>query len=293
MDYLICCACGVQYDTRSARSCKICDDPRQYVPPEGQTWTTLREMQLSKKYTNVFHKDKYHSGIISIFTEPQFAIGQRAFLLCAGPVNILWDCITYIDDATVKRIKDLGGISAIAISHPHYYSSSLVWAEAFNCKVYLSLEDKSFLMRTGPAHVLFKGQQLELPSDEFVVAKVGGHFPGSSVLWWKSERKLFISDSISVVPSGVYHENRPNYTASFTFMWSYPNMIPLPPDAVYDIWKAVADFDFEDTHGAFWGKDTRGRSKERVLQSAQLFVTYMGHPKHAIHQEVVKHQNQV
>lgn len=182
-------------------------------------------MQLSKKYTNVFRKDKYHSGIIGISTEPQFAIGQRAFLLCSDKGNILWDCVTYIDDATVEHIKELGGISAIVVSHPHYYSTTLVWAEAFHCSVFMSLEDDDFLMHAGLPHVQFKNQQLELLDGQFIVAKVGGHFPGSSVLWWKSERKLFISDSISVVPSGVYHENRPNNTASFTFMWSYPNMV--------------------------------------------------------------------
>jgi len=37
------------------------------------------------------------------------------------PGNILWDCVSLIDSDTVARIQALGGISAIAISHPHYY----------------------------------------------------------------------------------------------------------------------------------------------------------------------------
>ncbi|KAJ9138228.1 Metallo-beta-lactamase superfamily protein [Pleurostoma richardsiae] len=288
MDLMICCMCGAQHDTRSVKSCKICDDPRQYVPPDGQTWTTLREMQVSKKYKNVFRKDKYHSGVISIFSEPQVAIGQRAFLLCTEKGNVLWDCITYIDDETIERVKALGGISSIVISHPHYYSTALHWAEAFDCKVYLSAEDEEWVMRKGPAHVMWKEETLELLGGQFLAVKVGGHFPGSSVLLWRSERKLFVADSITIVPSGVYHTDRPVDTASFTFMWSYPNMIPLPPDEVYGIWKAVADLDFEDTHGAFWTRDTRGRSKERVLESAKLVVRFMGYPDHAIHKDVVQ-----
>lgn len=190
-----------------------------------QSWTTLRELQLSKKYKNVFKMDKYHSGLVSIYTEPQVAIGQRAILCCTDKGNILWDCITYIDDETIQRVKDLGGVEAIVISHPHYYSTSLHWAEAFDCKVYLSSEDQEWIMRTGDRQVLWEDQRLSFLDGEIVAVKTGGHFPGSSVLFWKSAKKLLVADTITVVPSGVYHVDRPPNTASFTFMWSYPNFV--------------------------------------------------------------------
>lgn len=186
-------------------------------------------MRTSNKYKNVLRKDPFHSGVISVFTEPQVAIGQRAFLLCTDKGNVLWDCITYIDEETVRDIQSLGGIAAIVISHPHYYSTALHWAEAFDCKVYLSAEDEEWVMRRGPQHVMWEGQQLELLGGQFLAVKVGGHFPGSSVLLWKSERKLFVADSIMIVPSGVYHTDRPADTASFAFMWSYPNMVSTSP----------------------------------------------------------------
>ena len=191
--------------------------------------------------------------MISIYTTPQVAIGQRAFLLCSPKGNILWDCITYIDEETIKRIKDLGGVKAIVISHPHYFSTSLHWGEALGCPVYLSSEDKEWLMRNDEGNQVFRfweDKRLELLDGEFLAVKVGGHFPGSSVLLWKSEKKLFIADSITVIPSGgefffcginpiclniiksslanlypVYHIDRPPNTASFAFMWSYPNMV--------------------------------------------------------------------
>jgi glyoxylase-like metal-dependent hydrolase (beta-lactamase superfamily II) len=169
--------------------------------------------------------DKFHSGLVSIYTEPQVAIGQRAILCCSEKGNVLWDCITYIDDETVKRIKDLGGIHAIVISHPHYYATSLHWAQAFDCRVYLSSEDQEWILRAGPEHVLWQEKKLTLLDGEFEAVKVGGHFPGSSVLYWKAAKKLLVADSITVVPSGVYHVNRLPKTASFTFMWSYPNFV--------------------------------------------------------------------
>ncbi|KAG5298134.1 metallo-beta-lactamase [Histoplasma ohiense] len=302
MDLMICSMCGAQHDTRSAKSCKVCDDPRQYIPPEGQSWTTLRELQQSKKYHNQFRMNKNHSGLISIYTVPQVAIGQRAILCCTSAGNVLWDCITYIDDETVRRINELGGIEAIVISHPHFYSTSVHWAETFGCPVYTSAEDQEWLMRRAPVTKtisaaqskdgperftgigLWEGKELNLLGGQVMAVKVGGHFPGSSVLLWKETKKLLVADSVMVVPSGVYHVDRLPGTTSFTFMWSYPNFIPLPPDDVYGIWKAIVDLDFDDTHGAFWERDTIGQSKKRLLESAQIYVKSAGYADHAIHQ---------
>jgi hypothetical protein len=43
MEAFICTACGTQYTPSSVapRQCVICEEERQYVPPRGQTWTTL------------------------------------------------------------------------------------------------------------------------------------------------------------------------------------------------------------------------------------------------------------
>lgn len=153
--------------------------------------------------------------------------------------NILWDCITYIDDETVSEIKRLGGIDAIVISHPHYFTTHVDWADLFKCPVYLSAEDKEWAVRRGAAQVLFGESSLSFSPQgvyggddgraDIVAIKTGGHFPGSTVLWWKSLKTLLIADTIAVVPSARYWVDRPPGTASFTFMWSYPNMVCLLP----------------------------------------------------------------
>ncbi|KAH1290382.1 hypothetical protein KXX30_006098 [Aspergillus fumigatus] len=241
-----------------------------------QSWATLRSLQASPvKYRNVFTTDPENPNLISIQTAPKFAIGQRAFLCLDGSGfgNILWDCITYLDDETIRHINSLGGIRAIVISHPHYFSTSIQWADAFNCDLYISAEDEEWVANRGDGHglKLWKGKRLFLPSQaldsaqssDFVAIKTGGHFPGSSVLWWKSAKKLLIADTIMIVPSGLYRVDRPPGTVSYSFMWSYPNYIPLPPDDVHGIWKAIEDIDFEDTHGAFTGQDARGNIFDR------------------------------
>jgi glyoxylase-like metal-dependent hydrolase (beta-lactamase superfamily II) len=149
----------------------------------------------------------------------------------------LWDCITYLDEETVQHLQALGGIRAIVISHPHYFSTSAQWAEVFNCDLFISAEDEQWLGNRGDNNrlKLWKGDKLHIPcaqdishGSDLIVIKTGGHFPGSSVLWWKSMKKLLIADTILIVPSGLYHTDRLPGTSSFTFMWSYPNYVGCP-----------------------------------------------------------------
>ncbi|KAJ5126585.1 beta-lactamase-like protein [Penicillium atrosanguineum] len=301
IDLLVCFTCGVQYDVSAGlNSCKICDDPRQYVPPTGQSWTSLRSLQSAKEnYRNVFTTDPFNPNLITIHTVPKLGIGQRAFLCLSGPAsgNVLWDCITYLDEETIRHVKSLGGIRAIVISHPHYFSTSVQWAEAFNCDLFISAEDEQWVGNRGDGKrlKLWNGQTLPLLSpdpngaqgeSDLMAIKTGGHFPGSSVLWWKSTKKLFIADTIMIVPSGLYKVDRLPGTSSFSFMWSYPNLIPLPPDEIHGIWKAIKDIHFEDTHGAFLGQEIRGNSKALILESGKIVVKASGHLQHPLLNEV-------
>lgn len=62
--------------------------------------------------------------------------------------------------------------------------------------------------------------------------------------------------------------------------------IPLPPEKVIGIWKAVKNYDFTTTHGAFNGMDVRDEKlKGRVLESAKIFVKAMGYHDDPIHLE--------
>lgn len=170
--------------------------------------------------------------MIAIHTVPKLGIGQRAFLCRSSTGNVLWDCITYLDEETVRQVNSLGGIQAIVISHPHYFSTSMQWAESFNCDVFISAEDEQWIANRGDGHKLklWKGERLPLlcrhgSSSDLMAIKTGGHFPESSVLWWRSAKKLFIADTFFIVPSGLYHVDRLPGTSSFAFMWSYPNYV--------------------------------------------------------------------
>src|SRR3982074_2820918 len=129
MPNFICKTCGAQYAEcdQTPTVCTICQDERQYVGITGQQWTTLERLRLTNRNSIRFKEP----GLIGVGIEPHFAIGQRALFLRTPKGNVLWDCLPLLDEAVVEAIKALGSISAIAISHPHYYSSMVEWSRAF------------------------------------------------------------------------------------------------------------------------------------------------------------------
>lgn len=129
MKSVICVQCGTQFgETMLPPSrCPICEDERQFVRHGGQEWTTLE--RLAADHHNRFQDEA--STLLGIGTEPEFAIGQRALLVQSPGGNLLWDCISLLDDKTIAAVNARGGIRAVAVSHPHFYSSMVEWGEQF------------------------------------------------------------------------------------------------------------------------------------------------------------------
>jgi len=158
--------------------CIICEEERQYVPPTGQTWTTLPA--LAARAFNSYRE--HEPGLIGIGTQPQFAIGQRALLVCTPNGNVLWDCISLLDAATIALINGLGGLKAIAISHPHFYTTMVEWSRAFGgVPIHLHADDRQWIMRRDPAIKHWDGETLELLPDVTLI-RGGGHFPGGTMV---------------------------------------------------------------------------------------------------------------
>ncbi|TKA28217.1 hypothetical protein B0A50_04189 [Salinomyces thailandicus] len=223
--------------------------------------------------------------MISIWTEPKVAIGQRCILVQTDQGNVLWDCVTYLNDETVDFVKRRGGLKAIVISHPHYYTTHLDWAKTFDCPVYVSKDDKEWVNRADREgrRRLVSGASEEIV-EGLTAIKTGGHFPGSLVLHWAN--KLLIADSFVTTPSALFHVDRLPGTTSYAFMWAVPNMIPLPPSELHKMWQAIKPFDFESTHGAFVGQEVRDSSaKGRVLTSMKIQTMAMGWNEHGVLQE--------
>lgn len=255
----LCKACGTAYDDRQGHvdRCKICDDERQYVPPGGQKWLSVDELVMT--HTN---KWKLHEPqLFSLKTVPAFAINQRAFLLQTPAGNVLWDCIANLDAATRQLITALGGISAIAISHPHYYTTMQDWAAAFDAPIWLHGSDSEWIMRDSPAIRLWQGDALEiLPSVRLL--RLGGHFAGGTVLYAQDRGVLLAGDILQVTPGAD----------AVSFMWSYPNMLPLSAACVRTLMQRLENVAFTRLYGAFEGQDITEDAHAIVMRSGQKYL---------------------
>lgn len=263
----ICVTCGTQFAESKGppARCPICEDERQYVPPEGQKWTTLDALRASHKTTVKLEEP----GLYSINAEPKVGIGQRAFLIQTPKGNVLWDCVALLDDPTVARIKELGGVREIAISHPHYYTTMIEWGRAFGgAPIHLHEADRKWVMRPDPCVRFWKGRTLEL-RDGLTLVRTGGHFEGYQVLSWPGG-----ADGRGVLMAG----DQPQVCMDpkqVSFMYSYPNFIPLNAPTIHHVLGCLDPLKYDRLYGAFFirGKGIiPSRAKAVVQRSAARYL---------------------
>ena len=261
----ICATCGVQFAPAGnpPDSCPVCEDERQYVGWGGQRWTSLEDLRA--KHRNLLRDD---AGLTGLGTEPSFAIGQRALLVPSPGGNLLWDCITLIDGASVQAVREAGGIRAIAISHPHYYSSMVEWAREFDVPVLLHEADRQWVMRNDPCVQFWSGETKEL-WDGMTLIRAGGHFAGGTVLHWPagvSGRGALLAGDILQVASD---------RRWVSFMYSFPNYVPLSAAEVDHVTGAVEQFAFDRIYGAWWDRNVMTDAKDAVHRSAERYKRHL------------------
>ena len=220
-DLPICRTCGVQYGAWR-EGCPICADERQYVGWDGQQWTTLAELR-DAGHQGVTRPEG--PGVVGVGAEPPTSIGQRALLVQSPSGNVLWDMITYIDDDLVTAVTQLGGVSAIAISHPHFYGSMIEWAHAFDAPVYIHARDREWVARPDDSVVFWNGDTCEIGAG-LTLINAGVHFAGGQVLHWAAapggQGALLSGDIFTVAADRRW----------VSFMYSYPNHIPERPRTI-------------------------------------------------------------
>jgi glyoxylase-like metal-dependent hydrolase (beta-lactamase superfamily II) len=194
---------------------------------------------------------------------PDFAIGQRAILLQTPNGNVLWDCIAFIDDATIAIIKGLGGLKAIAISHPHFYTTNMEWSRAFDVPVYMHAADKKWVLNPHNGIKYWDGETHQLLPDVTLV-RCGGHFPGGAILHWAKggggKGTVLTGDILAVTTDRKW----------VSFLRSYPNWIPCSVPEVEAIGRALAPFQFETLYGHYFDrvipKDAKGVVEKSVAR---------------------------
>ena len=246
-----CETCGAQFPDsgRPPASCPICEDERQYVNWKGQTFLT-RDM-LAERHRLVWRDDL---GLTGMALEPSFAIGQRALLVPAGGGCVMWDCIPLATAEAIAHVKSLGGLTAIAISHPHYYGA-----------VYLHADDRQWVTRPHPSIMHWTGDGHRI-SDDVLLLRTGGHFAGATMLHHArgadGKGALLTGDIAQVTMDRRF----------VSFMYSYPNYMPLNAAAVRRIAAAVEPLAFDRIYGAWWGRNIAGGAKAAFAASVERYI---------------------
>ncbi|HEU0307534.1 MAG TPA: MBL fold metallo-hydrolase [Lysobacter sp.] len=266
MTCFICETCGTQYAESPSRPaapparCVVCEDERQYVGWNGQAWTTHEA--LADKYRLRIEDD---AGLLGIGLPADFAIPQRALLLPTDAGNVLWECVSLVTDEAVAALRARGGVDLMAISHPHFYTSMVEWSEALGfVPILLHEADREWVQRPSRHIRFWSGDELRLSAD-VTLLRVGGHFDGSTGLHWKRGPRgatLLPGDALQVVSDRRH----------VTFMYSYPNYMPMKPSDVRHMQALLDGYDFDDVFGYTWNRNIIGGARAAVDAS---FARYL------------------
>lgn len=259
----ICTTCGTQYASSNTppERCAICEDERQYVAWDGQTWTTPGRLRAQHR-TEI---RPLEPGLLGIGTEPSIGLGQRALLVQTPEGNVLWDCIPLLGERAKAAVRAAGGLDAIAISHPHYYSAMVEWSRAFDAPIVLPAAAERWVMRSDPAVSYWDDTPPPLPGG-LQLLQTGGHFASSTVLHWPSgaagRGALLTGDSILVAQDRRY----------VYFMRSFPNRVPLPASHVKRVGGQVEPLELDRIYGAWFNHVVRGGAEAAVRRSVERYV---------------------
>ncbi len=260
---IVCSNCSAYFspDSEPPAVCPLCEDDRGALPRKGQSWTTSAELRLKHHTVTREHEQ----GLLGIGTEPPIMPGHRALLVQTSEGNVLWDCISLIDEAAIEAVKERGGVCAIAVSHPHFYGAMVEWSHAFNgVPIYLHAADRAWVTYSDPSIVYWEGDTQSLPGSLEMI-HCGGHFDGACVLYWgdgaNGRGALLTGDPIAVTPD-----------RHVSFMHAYPNYIPLSAKKVRRVVDSVVPYSFETIYGGWFNTRIEQNAKEILLQSAERYL---------------------
>jgi glyoxylase-like metal-dependent hydrolase (beta-lactamase superfamily II) len=261
---VICRLCGTHFPPdEKPEACAVCVDVRGlgFAPRGDGRLTTLQELQQGFR----LETSEVDAGLVGIGMTPQFAAGHRALVVQTPEGNVMWDCLPIIDDEAVAAVEELGGLTAIAVSHPHFYGAMVEWSRTFgDAPIYVHEADREWVLRPDPAVRYWSGPTQSLPGG-LTLIHCAGHFEGAAVLHWPAgadgRGALLSSDPISVTPD-----------RHVTFMYAYPNLIPLNVAAIQRIVKSLAPFDYDRVQGGFAGSVIPRNAKQAVAESAERYI---------------------
>ena len=265
MSVTVCGTCAVEQpeDPTPPAICPICGDERQYVRPSGQRWLTLEQLAAAG---HSGHVAEVEPGLQGITITPSVGIGQRALLVQTPAGNLLWDSTGYVDDELAAAVVEVGGVAAVAASHPHMFGVQVEWSRRFGgVPVYVQAADREWLQRDDRVVQLWEEKAEVLPG--VVLHRIGGHFPGSAVAHFTGadgRGVLLTGDTVAGTPDEHW----------VSFMRSFPNKVPLSAAVVAKVADRVLALDFDRLYDNFGGRVLEDAA-DWVRRSADRYIAWV------------------
>jgi hypothetical protein len=221
----------------------VCEDERQWVPAEGQQWTTLEKLRAEGTRITI---EQVEPDLWGLRADPPVGIGQQTMVVRTAAGAFLFDCIGYLDDEAVDFVRSLGPTLAVGASHPHMYGVQTEWARALGgVPVLIAERDREWVRRTDPLVEFYDERREVAPG--LTLHRVGGHFRGSAVVEWATGNEgkgvLLAGDAIFPNPD----------RRTVSFLRSYPNRIPLSGNVVQRVATQVEGLSFDRLYNNFGG----------------------------------------
>jgi hypothetical protein len=147
------------------------------------------------------------------------------------------------------------------------------WADRFDIPIYLHEADREWVMRPNERITFWWGETYPI-SDSTTLLRLGGHFPGGTVLHWKQgagdKGVLLSGDIIQVVADRRW----------VSFIYSYPNLIPLPAAEIERIRDTISPYQFERLYGAWFERVVTHDALDAVLRSAERYIRALQSVRH-------------
>lgn len=268
----ICRTCANQYPPtpEPPSCCLICTDDRQYVPEDGQAWTSLSELAAEGHRTTW---TQVEPGLFELAVTPSLGIGHRGLLVTTPQGGVLWDPPGYLDDEAVELVRDTGGLLGVARSHPHLSGVLVEWSSRFRdaegrgVPMWLPRRDAAWVLRPDDA-VREWDDAVEL-APGVTLLRCGGHFAGSAVLHVAAAAQgrgaLLVGDTVMVLPG----------SRRVSFMRSYPMLLPLPERYLDRLLATLDGVAYDRLHGAWTGCDVERDARQVVRSSAELYRAWL------------------
>ena len=131
--------------------------------------------------------------------------------------------------------------------------------------VFLHGDDRAFVTRPHPAIVTWTGDRHRI-SDDVLLIRTGGHFAGGTVMHWRAAaegRGALLTGDVAMVAMD---------RRSLSFMYSFPNYIPLNAAAVRRISAAVEPLTFDRVYGAWWSRNIADNAKPAFETSVRRYI---------------------